>query len=80
MDGRLHGPVELLEDGALVLDEEKPVYADWTKVDTVDFEGKWFRTRGPLNNPPGPQRRPVIAQAGSPQAAATSRPCTPTSC
>ena len=53
------------EDGALVLDEEKPVYADWTKVHTVDFEGKWFRTRGPLNNPPGPQRRPVITQAGT---------------
>jgi long-chain alkane monooxygenase len=52
------------EDGALVLDEETPMYADWTKVHTVDFEGKWFRTRGPLNNPPGPQRRPVIAQAG----------------
>jgi FMN-dependent oxidoreductase (nitrilotriacetate monooxygenase family) len=53
------------EDGALVLDEDKPMYADWTKVHTVDFEGKWFRTRGPLNNPPGPQRRPVITQAGT---------------
>lgn len=53
------------EDDALVLDEETPMYADWTKVHTVDFEGKWFRTRGPLNNPPGPQRRPVIAQAGT---------------
>lgn len=52
------------EDGALVLDEDKPMYADWTKVHPVNFEGKWFRTRGPLNNPPGPQRRPVIAQAG----------------
>lgn len=53
------------EDGALVLDEDKPMYADWTKVHPVDFEGKWFRTRGPLNNPPGPQRRPLIAQAGT---------------
>jgi long-chain alkane monooxygenase len=52
------------EDGALVLDEDKPMYADWTKVHTVDFEGRWFKTRGPLNNPPGPQRRPVITQAG----------------
>jgi FMN-dependent oxidoreductase (nitrilotriacetate monooxygenase family) len=53
------------DDDALVLDEDKPLYADWTKVHTVDFEGKWFRTRGPLNNPPGPQRRPVITQAGT---------------
>jgi FMN-dependent oxidoreductase (nitrilotriacetate monooxygenase family) len=52
------------EDDALILDEDGPTYADWTKVHTVDFQGKWFRTRGPLNNPPGPQRRPVIAQAG----------------
>jgi long-chain alkane monooxygenase len=52
------------EDGALVLDEETPMYADFTKVHPVNFEGRWFKTRGPLNNPPGPQRRPVIAQAG----------------
>jgi alkanesulfonate monooxygenase SsuD/methylene tetrahydromethanopterin reductase-like flavin-dependent oxidoreductase (luciferase family) len=30
----------------------------------VDFEGKWFRTHGPLNSGPCPQGRPVIAQAG----------------
>ncbi len=30
----------------------------------VDFVGKYFRTRGPLNTVPGPQGRPVIAQAG----------------
>lgn len=53
------------EDGAVLVDTEQPRYADHTKVHTVDFEGKYFRTRGPLNTIPGPQRRPVIVQAGA---------------
>jgi long-chain alkane monooxygenase len=50
---------------AVVLDEAGGTYADHTKVHTVDFQGKWFRTRGPLNTIPGPQRHPVVAQAGN---------------
>lgn len=53
------------EEDAVVLDQDTPRYADHTKVHTVDFEGKYFRTRGPLNTIPGPQRRPVIVQAGA---------------
>jgi FMN-dependent oxidoreductase (nitrilotriacetate monooxygenase family) len=53
------------EEGAVLVDQETPRYADHTKVHTVDFEGKYFRTRGPLNTIPGPQRRPVIVQAGA---------------
>lgn len=53
------------EPDALVLDEDRPMYADHTKVHPVNFVGKHFRTRGPLNTPPGPQRRPVITQAGT---------------
>jgi len=56
---------ESWEPGALVLDTSEPRFADHTKVHAVNFEGKYFKTRGPLNNPPGPQRRPVIAQAGT---------------
>lgn len=52
------------EPGAVVADEETGIYADYTKVHTIDFEGKYFRCRGPLNTIPGPQRRPVICQAG----------------
>jgi alkanesulfonate monooxygenase SsuD/methylene tetrahydromethanopterin reductase-like flavin-dependent oxidoreductase (luciferase family) len=33
-------------------------------VHAVDFEGRWYRTHGPLNAGPCPQGRPVIAQAG----------------
>jgi alkanesulfonate monooxygenase SsuD/methylene tetrahydromethanopterin reductase-like flavin-dependent oxidoreductase (luciferase family) len=56
---------ESWEPDALVLDEQAPLFADHTKVHPVNFEGKYFKTRGPLSTVPGPQRRPVIAQAGS---------------
>lgn len=56
---------ESWEPDALVHDMDEPRYADHTKVHTIDFEGKYFRCRGPLNTIPGPQRRPVVAQAGN---------------
>ena len=37
---------------------------DHTKVHGVNFQGKYFSTRGPLNSGPAPQGQPVIAQAG----------------
>ncbi|MBO3095241.1 NtaA/DmoA family FMN-dependent monooxygenase [Cellulomonas dongxiuzhuiae] len=52
------------ETGALQMDESTGVFADHTKIHHVDFEGGFYRTRGPLNTPPGPQGRPVICQAG----------------
>jgi FMN-dependent oxidoreductase (nitrilotriacetate monooxygenase family) len=56
---------ESWEPDALVHDQDAPRYADHTKVHSIDFEGKYFRCRGPLNTIPGPQRRPVVAQAGN---------------
>jgi FMN-dependent oxidoreductase (nitrilotriacetate monooxygenase family) len=56
---------ESWEPGAVVHDQQAPRYADHTKVHPVNFAGKYFKTRGPLNMEPGPQRRPVIAQAGT---------------
>jgi FMN-dependent oxidoreductase (nitrilotriacetate monooxygenase family) len=53
------------EPGAVVLDQETPRYADHTKVHPINYEGKYFKVRGPLNTIPGPQRRPVVAQAGN---------------
>jgi FMN-dependent oxidoreductase (nitrilotriacetate monooxygenase family) len=52
------------EPGAIVDDRENGVFIDPSKVHNIDFEGKWFKTRGPLNSGPAPQGRPVIAQAG----------------
>jgi FMN-dependent oxidoreductase (nitrilotriacetate monooxygenase family) len=52
------------EPGAIVGDRESGMFADYTKVHPINFEGKFFKSRGPLNLPPGPQGRPVICQAG----------------
>ncbi len=55
---------ESWEPGAVLADTETGVYADFSKVHAIDFEGAFFKVRGPLNTIPGPQRRPVICQAG----------------
>ena len=50
---------------AVVLDRENGIYADPSKVRTIDFKGKYFKVRGPLNTVPSPQGRPVFVQAGA---------------
>jgi FMN-dependent oxidoreductase (nitrilotriacetate monooxygenase family) len=52
------------EPDAVLNDIESGVYVDGDKVHTIDFEGKYYRSRGPLNTMPSPQGRPVICQAG----------------
>jgi FMN-dependent oxidoreductase (nitrilotriacetate monooxygenase family) len=52
------------EPGAVVADRETRIFADHTKIHPIDFEGRYYRCRGPLNMPAGPQGRPVICQAG----------------
>ncbi len=53
------------KEGAVVADSEGGVYADHTKVETIDHKGKFFSSRGPLNTVPGPQRTPPVCSAGS---------------
>jgi FMN-dependent oxidoreductase (nitrilotriacetate monooxygenase family) len=53
------------DDDALVLDRENGVFADPEAVHELDFKGQWFKVRGPLTVPRGPQGRPVLLQAGS---------------
>jgi FMN-dependent oxidoreductase (nitrilotriacetate monooxygenase family) len=55
---------ESWEPGAVLMDREAGIFADPAKVHEIHFAGQHFRSRGPLNFPPGPQGRPVIAQAG----------------
>ncbi|MBY6367930.1 LLM class flavin-dependent oxidoreductase [Rhodococcoides corynebacterioides] len=50
---------------ALVQDKATGVFADPSKVRTVDHDGRFYRSRGPLTVPHSPQSRPVIFQAGS---------------
>ena len=56
---------ECWDDGALVLDRERGVFADPDKVRYAEYRGRWVRTRGPLAMPRSPQVRPVLLQAGS---------------
>jgi FMN-dependent oxidoreductase (nitrilotriacetate monooxygenase family) len=56
---------ESWEPDAIERDYMTGTYANYKKVHTIDFEGKYFKSRGPLNTAPSPQYRPTIAQAGA---------------
>ncbi|WP_428032873.1 NtaA/DmoA family FMN-dependent monooxygenase [Ancylobacter sp.] len=49
---------------ALVADAGSGMLVDHERVRHIDFKGKYYSSRGPLNCGPAPQGRPVIAQAG----------------
>jgi FMN-dependent oxidoreductase (nitrilotriacetate monooxygenase family) len=53
------------ESDALLMDRTTGVFADPRKIHSVDFEGKYFRSAGPLTVPASPQGHPVIVQAGA---------------
>jgi FMN-dependent oxidoreductase (nitrilotriacetate monooxygenase family) len=53
------------EDDAEIGDKAAGVYADTSRIHPVNYEGTYFRVRGPLNVPRGPQGRPLLVQAGS---------------
>jgi long-chain alkane monooxygenase len=50
---------------AIILDRHQGIYADPSKVRTVDHVGRYYKVRGPLNTVPSPQGRPVFVQAGA---------------
>jgi long-chain alkane monooxygenase len=52
------------EPDAIVMDREKEIYADYKKVHPINFKGKYFSSRGPLNTAPSPYGRTVFLQAG----------------
>lgn len=52
------------EPDAVVRDRASGTYADFRKVHTVNFEGKYFKSRGPLNTVRSPQGVPALVQAG----------------
>ncbi|WP_432573236.1 LLM class flavin-dependent oxidoreductase [Kineococcus sp. SYSU DK005] len=53
------------EDGAVVRDAARGVYADPAKVHDIGHHGKYFDVPGAFLCEPSPQRTPVIFQAGS---------------
>jgi FMN-dependent oxidoreductase (nitrilotriacetate monooxygenase family) len=53
------------EDDALVVDRRAGgVFADPDKVHRLDYEGRYFRSRGPFTVPRSAQGHPVVIQAG----------------
>lgn len=53
------------DDNSLVMDKARNVMVDASRVRYADYEGRWYKTRGPLTMPRSPQGRPVLMQAGS---------------
>jgi FMN-dependent oxidoreductase (nitrilotriacetate monooxygenase family) len=53
------------EDGAIRSDKESGKYFDENKLHSLNYEGKYFSVKGPLNSSRSPQERPIIVQAGS---------------
>jgi FMN-dependent oxidoreductase (nitrilotriacetate monooxygenase family) len=53
------------EDGAVVKDRQRGIYADPRRVHSVDVDGKYYQVHGVHLSEPSPQRTPVLYQAGS---------------
>jgi FMN-dependent oxidoreductase (nitrilotriacetate monooxygenase family) len=54
---------ESWEPDSMVVDQDG-MFADPDKVHAVEFEGRFYKSRGPINSARSPQGRPVIVQAG----------------
>jgi alkanesulfonate monooxygenase SsuD/methylene tetrahydromethanopterin reductase-like flavin-dependent oxidoreductase (luciferase family) len=49
----------------VVVDRDSSVYAEGSKVHTIDFNGRYYKSRGPLTAACPPQGRHVFIQAGN---------------
>lgn len=53
------------EDGAVLRDTVRGIYADAAKVHPINHAGEFYEVAGPHLSEPSPQRTPLIFQAGS---------------
>jgi len=53
------------DDGAVLMDMEKGLFADPDKIHPINFHGRWHDVQGPLAVLPSPQGVPYLFQAGS---------------
>ena len=53
------------EDDAIVQDKASGLFAKPEKVHRLDYQGRYFRSRGPFTVPRSAQGHPVLIQAGS---------------
>ncbi|WP_108396342.1 LLM class flavin-dependent oxidoreductase [Devosia submarina] len=56
------------QQDARLADKKAGIYLDPTKIGSIDHNGPFVRSRGPLNVPRSPQGRPLLAQAGASEA------------
>ncbi|MBM9467676.1 NtaA/DmoA family FMN-dependent monooxygenase [Nakamurella leprariae] len=52
------------DPGAMIMDRERRIHTDHSKVRVIEHRGKYFTARGPLNMSPGPQWHVPLCQAG----------------
>jgi FMN-dependent oxidoreductase (nitrilotriacetate monooxygenase family) len=52
------------EEGAILADKVNNRFADPKKIHRIDFEGEYYKSRGPFTVPRSPQGHPVLIQAG----------------
>jgi FMN-dependent oxidoreductase (nitrilotriacetate monooxygenase family) len=52
-------------DDALVADARAGVYADPNRIRQIEHDGRYLKAKGLYGVPPGPQRSPLILQAGT---------------
>ncbi len=52
------------EDDAIVMDRERGIFADASKIHPLHHKGEYFSSRGPFTVPRSPQGHPVLIQAG----------------
>ena len=50
---------------AVVMDTEAPMFADPDKVRRIEHDGRFYRSRGPLNVTRSPHGGPALLQAGT---------------
>ncbi len=53
------------DEDAVVMDRENAVFVDADKVRRIEFEGQFYKSRGPLNVTRSPQNGPALLQAGT---------------
>jgi FMN-dependent oxidoreductase (nitrilotriacetate monooxygenase family) len=59
---------EAWDADAVSMDLESQTFIDPSKVKAINFEGKYYKSRGPLNVPRSPQTKPLyVAPGGSPR-------------
>ncbi|NPD16759.1 LLM class flavin-dependent oxidoreductase [Xinfangfangia sp. D13-10-4-6] len=53
------------QEGAVLADRQRGIYADPAKVHAIHHRGKYFQVEGPHLSEPSPQRTPFLFQAGA---------------